>query len=143
MRKNCMAEVAQMFGLELEEHFHITKKSYENTVYKFTKDGVAFYDNKLRTWYESVGALAGILTGETEVVKLPWKPSRDDVYYMPSVTSVGKYIKLFWTGSRNDEGSYQQGLVLRTKKEAVELAEEMLDVARKKFAMAKEARDND
>ena len=143
MRKNCMAEVAQMFGLELEEHFHITKKSYENTVYKFTKDGVAFYDNKLRTWYESVGALAGILTGETEVVKLPWKPSRDDVYYMPSVTSVGKYIKLFWTGSRNDEGSYQQGLVLRTEKEAIELAEEMLDVARKKFAMAKEARDND
>ena len=140
---NHMAEIAKIFGLELEEHFHITKKSYENTVYKFTKDGVAFYDNKLRTWYESVGALAGILTGETEVVKLPWKPSRDDVYYMPSVTSIGKYIKLFWTGSRNDEGSYQQGLVLRTKKEAVELAEEMLDVARKKFAMAKEARDND
>ena len=139
---NHMEEVAQMFGLELEEHFHITTKSYENTVYKFTKDGVAFYDNKLRTWYESVGALAGILTGETEVVKLPWRPSRDDVYYMPSVTSIGKYIKLFWTGSRNDEGSYQQGLVLRTKKEAVELAEEMLDVARKKFAMAKEARDN-
>ena len=139
MRKNCMAEVAKMFGLELEEHFHITKKSYENTVYKFTKDGVAFYDNKLRTWYESVGALAGILTGETEVVKLPWRPSRDDVYYMPSVTSTGKYIKLFWTGSKNDEISYQQGLVLRTKKEAIELAEEMLDVARKKFAMAKEA----
>ena len=42
---NHMAEVAKMFGLELEEHFHITKKSYENTVYKFTKDGVAFYDN--------------------------------------------------------------------------------------------------
>ena len=143
MRNNYMAEVAKMFGLELEEHFHITKKSYENTVYKFTKDGVAFYDNKLRTWYESVGALAGILTGETEVVKLPWRPSRDDIYYMPSVTSTGKYIKLFWTGSRNDEGSYQQGLVLRTKKEAIELAEEMLDVARKKFAMAKEARDND
>ena len=81
--------------------------------------------------------------GDIRIVKLPWRPSRDDVYYMPSVTSVGKYIKLFWTGSRNDEGSYQQGLVLRTKKEAIELAEEMLDVARKKFAMAKEARDND
>ena len=62
---------------------------------------------------------------------------------MPSIISIGKYIKLFWTGSKNDEDSYQQGLVLRTEKEAVELAEEMLDVARKKFAMAKEARDND
>ena len=140
---NHMAEVAKIFGLELEEHFHITKKSYKNTVYKFTKDGVAFYDNKLRTWYESVGVLAGILTGGTEVIKLPWKPQEGETYYMPSVTSIGKYIKLFWTGSKNDEDSYQQGLVLRTKKEAVELAEEMLDVARKKFAMAKEARDND
>ena len=62
---------------------------------------------------------------------------------MPSVTSINKYIKLFWTGSKNDEDSYQQGLVLRTEKEAVKLAEEMLDIARKKFAMAKEARNDD
>ena len=61
---------------------------------------------------------------------------------MTSVTSIDKYIKLFWTGSKNDEDSYQQGLVLRTKKEAVELVEEMLDVARKRFAGGTKQEEN-
>ena len=145
---NHMAEVAQMLGVELEEVFKVTDDDsgkYHN-YYKFTeKKGIEVSDDNVKWEADTAGTLVlkWLLIGGTRIIKLPWRPSRGDVYYMPSVTSIGKYIKLFWTGSRNDEGSYQQGLVLRTKKEAVELAEEMLDVARKKFAMAKEARDND
>ena len=145
---NHMAEVAQMLGVELEEVFKVTDDDsgkYHN-YYKFTeKKGIEVSEDNVKWEADTAGTLVlkWLLIGVARVIKLPWRPSRGDVYYMPSVTSIGKYIKLFWTGSRNDEGSYQQGLVLRTKKEAVELAEEMLDVARKKFAMAKEARDND
>ena len=145
---NHMAEVAQMLGVELEEVFKVTDDDsgkYHN-YYKFTeKKGIEVSDDNIKWEADTteVLVLKWLLIGVARIIKLPWRPSRGDVYYMPSVTSIGKYIKLFWTGSRNDEGSYQQGLVLRTKKEAVELAEEMLDVARKKFAMAKEARDND
>ena len=145
---NHMAEVAQMLGVELEEVFKVTDDDsgkYHN-YYKFTeKKGIEVSDDNIKWEADTAGTLVlkWLLIGVARIIKLPWRPSRGDVYYMPSVTSIGKYIKLFWTGSRNDEGSYQQGLVLRTKKEAVELAEEMLDVARKKFAMAKEARDND
>ena len=145
---NHMAEVAQMLGVELEEVFKVTDDDsgkYHN-YYKFTeKKGIEVSDDNVKWEAHTAGTLVlkWLLIGVARIIKLPWRPSRGDVYYMPSVTSIGKYIKLFWTGSRNDEGSYQQGLVLRTKKEAVELAEEMLDVARKKFAMAKEARDND
>ena len=145
---NHMAEVAQMLGVELEEVFKVTDDDsgkYHN-YYKFTeKKGIEVSDDNVKWEADTAGTLVlkWLLIGVARIIKLPWRPSRGDVYYMPSVTSIGKYIKLFWTGSRNDEGSYQQGLVLRTKKEAVELAEEMLDVARKKFAMAKEARDND
>ena len=145
---NHMAEVAQMLGVELEEVFKVTDDDsgkYHN-YYKFTeKKGIEVSEDNVKweTDTTEVLVLKWLLIGVARIIKLPWRPSRGDVYYMPSVTSIGKYIKLFWTGSRNDEGSYQQGLVLRTKKEAVELAEEMLDVARKKFAMAKEARDND
>ena len=71
---NRMEEVARLFGLELGEHFHITKESCKDTTYKFTPEGVLFYSNEARVWYESVGALAGILTGDTDVIKLPWKP---------------------------------------------------------------------
>ena len=127
---NRMEEVAKMFGLELEEHFHITKKSYENTVYKFTKDGVAFYDNKLRTWYESVGALAGILTGETEVVKLPWKPKMDEKYYIPSIFDWDFYKYNFWFNDECDEKYYKRGLVFKTKEEAIDMAKKMLAVVK-------------
>ena len=145
---NHMAEVAQMLGVELEEVFKVTDDDsgkYHN-YYKFTeKKGIEVSEDNVKWEADTAGTLVlkWLLIGVARIIKLPWRPSRGDVYYMPSVTSIGKYIKLFCSGSRNDEGSYQQGLVLRTKKEAVELAEEMLDVARKKFAMAKEARDND
>ena len=147
---NHIAEVAALIGVELGESFKITSDTqgdypgdYQN-YYRFTENNCFETSVDGVKWETAtVIVLRGILIGVARIIKLPWRPSRGDVYYMPSVTSIGKYIKLFWTGSRNDEGSYQQGLVLRTKKEAVELAEEMLDVARKKFAMAKEARDND
>ena len=124
---NHMAEVAKMFGLELEEHFHITKKSYENTVYKFTKDGVAFYDNKLRTWYESVGALAGILTGETGVVKLTWKPRDNEHYFIPEITTPEMFSYLEWTNDYVDNHMYKHGLICRTKEEAIRKAELLME----------------
>ena len=139
MRNNYMAEVAKLLGVELGESFKITSDTqgdYQN-YYRFTENNCLEMSDDGVEWKTTIVVvlLKHILMGDIRIIKLPWRPSRGDVYYMPSVTSIDKYIKLFWTGSRNDEGSYQQGLVLRTKKEAIELAEEMLDVARKKFAM--------
>lgn len=134
---NHMAEVAQMLGVELEEVFKVTDDTYGayQLYHRFTEsNGIEISDDGV-TWEKAKAiVLKCLLMGDARIIKLPWKPSRHDTYYMPSVTSIDKYIELFWTGSRNDEDSYQQGLVLRTEKEAVELAEEMLDVARKKFA---------
>ena len=145
---NKMAEVAKLLGVELNEVFFVKGCSgcytyYSKTYLKFTESGLK--DSVNRTSWHSAAAWVwkSLITGALKINKLPWKPSRDDAYYMPSVTSIDKYIKLFLFFSKNDEDSYQQGLVFRTEKEAVVLAEEMLDVARKKFAMAKEARDND
>ena len=145
---NKMAEVAKLLGVELNEVFFVKGCSgcytyYSKTYLKFTESGLK--DSVNRTSWHSAAAWVwkSLITGALKINKLPWKPSRDDAYYMPSVTSISKYIKLFWTGSKNDEDSYQQGLVFRTEKEAVELAEEMLDVARKKFVMAKEAKNDD
>lgn len=142
--KNYMAEVAGLFGVELGEVFFIREYPSDSKMYlKFTENGLERSLDK-DSWAKAAGWVwEGIITGALKINKLPWKPSRHDTYYMPSVISIGKHIKLFWTGSKNDEDSYQQGLVFRTEKEAVELAEEMLDVARKRFAMAKEARNND
>lgn len=132
---NKMKDVSKLLGVKLGEVFFIREYPSGSKMYlKFTENGLERSLDK-DSWAKAAGWVWElIITGALKINKLPWRPSRSDTYYMPSVTSIDKYIKLFWTGSKNDEDSYQQGLVLRTKKEAVELAEEMLDVARKRFA---------
>lgn len=142
-----MAGVAKLLGIELDEVFSFKGRSgcytyYSKTYLKFTESGLKESVN--RTSWHSAAAWVwkGIITGALQIVKLPWKPSYGEVYYMPSVISVGKYIKLFWTGSEADKSSYQQGLICRTKEEAVKLAEEMLDIARKRFAGSTKQEEN-
>lgn len=132
---NHMAGVAKLLGVEVGEVFFIREYPSDSKMYlKFTENGLERSLDK-DSWTKAAGWVwEQIITGALKINKLPWRPSRDDAYYMPSIISIGKYIKLFWTGSKNEEDSYQQGLVFRTEKEAVKLAEEMLDVARKRFA---------
>ena len=140
---NHMAEVAKLLGVKLGEVFFIREYPSDSKMYlKFTENRLEQSLDK-DSWAKAAGWVWElIITGALKINKLPWRPSRSDTYYMPSVTSIDKYIKLFWTGSKNDEDSYQQGLVLRTEKEAVKLAEEMLDVARKRFAGGTKQEEN-
>lgn len=132
---NHMAEVAKILGLELGEVFLFKGRSgcytyCSKTYLKFTENGLKESVN--RTSWHSAAAWVwkGLITGALKITKLLWKPSYNDIYYMPTVVSRGKYLKLFWTGSEADKSSYQQGLVYRTKEEAIELAEEMLSIAK-------------
>ena len=140
---NKMTEVAKLLGVEIGEVFFIREHPSDSKMYlKFTENGLERSLDK-DSWAKAAGWVWElIITGALKINKLPWRPSRDDAYYMPSIISIGKYIKLFWTGSKNDEDSYQQGLVFRTEKEAVELAKEMLDVARKRFAGGTKQEEN-
>ena len=146
---NRMADVAMLFGIELGEVFFIREYPSDSKMYPDSKMYLKFTENGLErsfdkdSWTRAAGWVwEQLITGAFKINKLPWRPSRHDTYYMPTITSIDKYIKLFWTGSKNDEDSYQQGLVFRTEKEAVELAEEMLDVARKKFAGGTKQEEN-
>ena len=132
---NKMAEVAGLLDVELGEVFRIKDyPTYPETYFRFADDGLRQSVDTIAWTKPSAWVLESLITGVLQISKLPWRPSRGDTYYMPSTVSIGKYIKLFWTGSKADKSSYRQGLIFRTEKEAVELAEEMLDVARKRFA---------
>lgn len=128
---NRMSSVANLLGMELGEVFRI--KDYPNfpeTYFRFADDGLMQSVNRT-SWHSAPAWMwKGLITGALKITKLPWKPSYNDIYYMPTVVSRGKYLKLFWTGSEADKSSYQQGLVYRTKEEAIELAEEMLSIAK-------------
>lgn len=132
---NKVVEVAGLLDVELGEVFRIKDyPTYPETYFKFTDDGLKQSVDTIAWTKPSAWVLGSLITGALQITKLPWKPSYSDAYYMPSIISIGKYIKLFWTGSEGDKSSYQQGLICRTKEEAIKLAEEMLDVARKRFA---------
>lgn len=136
---NKMAEVAALLGMELGEVFFFKGRSgcytyYPKTHLKFTESGLK--ESADRTSWHSATAWVwkGLITGALQAIKLPWKPSYGDVFYMPSVINENKYIRLFWHDSGTYKSFYQQGMVCRTKEEAIKLAEEMLDVARRRFA---------
>jgi hypothetical protein len=136
---NKMSSVAVLLGVELDEVFSFKGSSgcytyCSETYLKFTENGLKESVNRT-SWHSAAAWIwKGLITGALQIIKLPWEPSHGDTYYMPSVVNSGKYLKLFWTGSKGDKSSYQQGLVYRTSREAIELAEEMLDVAKKRFA---------
>jgi hypothetical protein len=136
---NKMSSVAVLLGVELDEVFSFKGSSgcytyCSETYLKFTENGLKESVNRT-SWHSAAAWIwKGLITGALQIIKLSWEPSYGDTYYMPSVVNSGKYLKLFWTGSKGDKSSYQQGLVYRTSREAIELAEEMLDVAKKRFA---------
>lgn len=133
---NRMAEVADLLGIKLGEVFFIKEQpGCFKTYLKFTENGLMELADKNSWRKAAVWMWEQLITGALKINKLPWEPSYGDAYYMPSVVNSGKYLKLFWTGSEGDRSSYQQGLVHRTKEEAIKLAEEMLDIAKERFAI--------
>lgn len=125
MAKNYMTEVAKMLGMELGEWFKISKnaKICEELTYKFTPRGlyVEFIDNEGTYHFDAVDGKywAGILNGEFEIVKLPWKPKFDDEYYCTSVQQ-RCVRKCHWSNITEDYALHVLGMCYRTKEEAEE-----------------------
>ena len=55
-----------------------------------------------------------------------WKPEHGDTYYTPNFSFDEKYIGKYCCNSETDTLLYEQGLVFKTKEEAIEAAEKML-----------------
>lgn len=110
MAKNLMPNVCTMLGLELGEKFKI-------------KGDVGTYEFGLEGLWGDYGtdaeALEAILCGSAEIVKLPWKPKKGDVYYTFELLD-GKWVvrSFWWGGFPNEYGLLDKGWVYRTKEEA-------------------------
>lgn len=67
-------KVAELFGLELNEEFDI--KGMCCNPYKFTESGLRDFAG-----YLAPRCFTGIMNGEYEIEKRPWKPKGHDEYY--------------------------------------------------------------
>ena len=137
MRKNYMAEVAGLFGVELGEVFKVTDDDsgkYHN-YYRFTeKKGIEVSEDNVKWEADTaeVLVLKWLLIGVARIIKLPWKPKYDEKYYIPSISNAFGYNSFYWRGDDSDEKYYNFGIICKSKEEAIVLRQKMLAVAKEK-----------
>lgn len=120
MAKNLIPEIAKMLGVELNEEFKI--KGREGAIYKFIVDGLLVSDDDAEKVYTTAHMpLVGLVRGDIEIVKLPWKPKEEEHYY--TFTSTYKYTKWeiglnCWHTEPQNIAFLKAGWVFRTRQEA-------------------------
>lgn len=118
MAKNLIPEIARMLGVELNEEFKI--KGREGVIYKFIVDGLIVSDDDVEKVYTTANMpLIGLVRGDIEIVKLPWKPKKGDVY--STFGRLGdKWVvrSLWWGGFPEEYALLDKGWVYRSEKEA-------------------------
>lgn len=106
---NRMKEVAELFGLELNEEFDIKEHKYENP-YKFCVDGLFDCDNCY-----SNDVLNDLLTGILSMEKKPFKPTCGNNYFYVDENGVLRHY--YWNNTRLDFYLYNAGNCFKTKEE--------------------------
>ena len=118
MAKNLIPQIAHMLGVEIGEEFKI--KGYDGLTYKLTDNGLELttVDGQKTKWFDN-GALNSLLKGKMEIVKLPWKPKKGDVYFTFELLG-GKWVvrSFWWGGFPNEYALLGKGWIYRTCEEA-------------------------
>lgn len=119
MAKNLIPEIAKMLGVELGEVFKV--KGEEELTYRFDSDGLKLtHDSGIELADVSAKvAFADLLNGKDEIIKLPWKPKKGDVYF--TFGRLGdKWVvrSLWWGGFPEEYALLDKGWVYRSEKEA-------------------------
>lgn len=119
MAKNLIPQIAKMLGVELGEEFKI--KGYDGLAYQFVDYGLklSFQNDIGMTAIPTNVALVNLLNGNDEIVKLPWKPKKGDVYF--TFGRLGdKWVvrSLWWGGFPEEYALLDKGWVYRSEKEA-------------------------
>lgn len=120
---NYMADVAAMFGVELEEVFQIVTPD-KNLVVKaeFTEHGLCIL-SRTKNGKDCDGDayivknIESLLTGFYEVKRIPWKPESFEEYFYVGLD--GEIIRTPYTRSSDDINMYKLGNCYKTR----ELAE--------------------
>lgn len=129
MSKNHMAEVAALLGVELGQSFKVSDDTYgiRQSYYRLTEENGCEISSDNTNWVTvSAEVLKWLVMGDVKVVKLPWRPARDDIYYYPAPSDKSLWEHTIWIDSKYDSIKLSRGLVCKTKEEAIEAAEKML-----------------
>ena len=116
---NLIPQIAQMLGVEVGEEFKI--KGEDALTYRFTDDGLKLtHDSGIELAQISANvAFVDLVNGKDEIVKLPWKPKKGDVYFTFDLMGDKWGTHSYWWGGSPDEYALlDKGWIYRTEKEA-------------------------
>lgn len=121
MAKNIIPEIAKMLGVELGEEFKI--KEYGERIYRFDNSGLQLiYDNGVRNLNITANmALSCLLSGDIEIVKLPWKPKKDETFYTFGIHATENkwvVVSVKWWDNVKNLALYKIGWIYRSQAEA-------------------------
>lgn len=124
MSKNLIPEICKMLSVELGEEFKIKGYDDSNTrTYKFTAQGlrVKLVEHPEAAEFNALAAFNSLLVGNAEIVKLPWKPRKDDDYYTFSFGGLSEewvVVKQQWDAHPYERALLEKGWIYRSQAEA-------------------------
>lgn len=126
-------KIANELGLELGQEFTIHEYKY-----KFTKDGLFWYDIYRQDWFLENDTLRSLITGELneDLIKIKWKPKHSEIYYYPCIHSSEHIGMHKYVGDSIDSYYLNNGLMCKTEEEAKEFYDYIIE-------KVKEYRNND
>lgn len=119
MAKNLIPEICKMLGVEIGEEFKV--EGVADKTYKFIIDEliVCGEENTNHGYVSANMMLVSLAKGDANLIKLPWKPKKGDVYFtftlMGDKWGVGS---LHWGGFPNEYALLDKGWVYRSQAEA-------------------------
>lgn len=114
--------ICKELGVEIGEEW----KNDVGDTYKIDRDGL-FYKYSIGDWEEvSSFDYMKLLKG---VLKPIWKPKKGEEYYVPDIMSIKdlRYYNYTWFDDDIDEFYFSKNIVFKTKEEAIECTNYMLD----------------
>lgn len=116
MTKNLIPEIARMLGVAIGEEFKI--RGDDRTCF-IDLDGLHLDYHVADD--EDNAMLHDLLCGDTEIVKMPWKPKEGEKYWgfwYSSVDDAWLVLLYTWANNPADFALYKAGWVYRTRAEA-------------------------
>lgn len=113
-----MLEICKRRGIKLGERFKVRSSNNfiigGDTFYRLSENGLECYTTN-GTW-TSMNGIEKILTGEVEIIKLPFTPHMGDEYF--AVSEMGKVARYTWKANVHDYQNFAFGNCFETMEEA-------------------------
>lgn len=121
-----MKKIAKILDIELYQEFCVKEDSTKYT-YKLTKNGLISRCDMNSEWGCAPDMLAELITGKALIARAPWRPNYNEYYYVPDIEISKKFVTCLWQKTEDDEYRYKHGFVFRTKEEAIDFSNWILE----------------